>query len=156
MTDLLLEPQRPSSVSISAHTEAFLESQSPPRKRLKPTTALSPDLVTAEQSNALTSADSAWEGDQGVLYWQENEIVGYYSDDPEDDGEGVNGIGYRQTAAQKLASARRRQAQLQEWKLREAADDRAKRGERRRGAGQADAAIPSGGRESDSRKVRFS
>lgn len=53
--------------------------------------------------------------------------------EPDDDGIGINGIGYRPTAQQAFARAQRRRQQLVEWRAREAREARLARGERRRG-----------------------
>ncbi|PVH92665.1 hypothetical protein DM02DRAFT_619800 [Periconia macrospinosa] len=69
------------------------------------------------------------------LTWQDNEITGHLADpakDPDDDGTGLNGIGFRPTPAMAYARAQRRRQQVLDWKAREAREARAKRSERRR------------------------
>jgi hypothetical protein len=69
------------------------------------------------------------------LTWQDSEITGHLIDpsiDPEDDGTGLNGIGFKPTPALAYARAQRRRQQLMDWKAREAKEARAKRTERRR------------------------
>lgn len=69
------------------------------------------------------------------LTWQDSEITGHLADphtDPDDDGTGLNGIGFRPTAAMAYARAQRRKQQLLDWRAREAREARAKRSERRR------------------------
>lgn len=69
------------------------------------------------------------------LTWQANEITGHLVDpaqDPDDDGTGLNGIGFRPTPAMAYVRAQRRRQQLLDWKAREAREARAKRSERRR------------------------
>ena len=69
------------------------------------------------------------------LTWQDSEITGHLVDpatDPEDDGTGLNGIGFRPTPALAYARAQKRRQQLMDWRAREARDARAKRSERRR------------------------
>lgn len=72
-------------------------------------------------------------------FWQDSEITGHLigpGQDPDDDGTGINGIGFRPTPALAYARAQKRRQQVQEWRAREAKDARAKRSERRRrGAG---------------------
>jgi hypothetical protein len=71
--------------------------------------------------------------DQAALTWQEHEITGHEIDPSgDDDGEGINGIGFRPTAAIAAARQQRRKQQVNEWKAREARDARQKRLERRR------------------------
>ncbi|KAF7451555.1 hypothetical protein PtrM4_069590 [Pyrenophora tritici-repentis] len=67
---------------------------------------------------------------------RDDEITGHLADpaiDPDDDGTGLNGIGFKPTPALAYARSQKRRQQLNEWKLREMRDARAKRSERRRG-----------------------
>ncbi|KAI9739727.1 MAG: hypothetical protein M1834_006446 [Cirrosporium novae-zelandiae] len=68
-----------------------------------------------------------------VMAWTETEITSYDPNDPDDDGYGVNGIGFRPTAALAHQRSQKRQKQIAEWKSREAREARQKRMERRRG-----------------------
>ncbi|KAF2000326.1 hypothetical protein P154DRAFT_522531 [Amniculicola lignicola CBS 123094] len=74
-----------------------------------------------------------------ALTWKDEEITGHLVDpstDPDDDGTGLNGIGFRPTPAIAYARAQKRRQQLMDWRAREARDARAKRSERRkRGVG---------------------
>ncbi|KAJ5493021.1 hypothetical protein N7539_001767 [Penicillium diatomitis] len=65
------------------------------------------------------------------LTWHDDEITGHNPTDPSDDGYGINGIGFKPTAAIAWARARKRQRQVEEWKSREAREARQKRQERR-------------------------
>ncbi|OCL01678.1 hypothetical protein AOQ84DRAFT_230571 [Glonium stellatum] len=70
-----------------------------------------------------------------ALTWQDSEITGHLVDpsqDPDDDGTGINGIGFKPTPALAYARAQRRRQQVMEWRAREAKDARQKRSERRR------------------------
>lgn len=71
-----------------------------------------------------------------ALVWQDSEITGHDIDSstPDDDGEGINGIGFRPTPAMAYMRSKRRKQQVSEWKAREARDARQRRIERRRGA----------------------
>jgi hypothetical protein len=69
------------------------------------------------------------------LTWQDNEITGHLVDpstDPDDDGTGLNGIGFKPTPALAYVRAQKRRQQLLEWRARETKEARAKRSERRR------------------------
>ncbi|KAL6703476.1 hypothetical protein ACN47E_009650 [Coniothyrium glycines] len=74
-----------------------------------------------------------------ALTWKDSEITGHLADpsiDPDDDGTGINGIGFRPTPALAYARSQKRRQQINEWKARETREARAKRSERRRrGAG---------------------
>ncbi|KAF1839759.1 hypothetical protein BDW02DRAFT_481481, partial [Decorospora gaudefroyi] len=70
-----------------------------------------------------------------ALTWQDSEITGHLADpsiDPDDDGTGLNGIGFKPTPALAYARSQKRRQQLSEWKARETREARAKRNERRR------------------------
>ncbi|KAI4691673.1 hypothetical protein J4E81_007200 [Alternaria sp. BMP 2799] len=70
-----------------------------------------------------------------ALTWRDSEITGHLVDpstDPDDDGTGLNGIGFKPTPALAYARSQKRRQQLTEWKLRETREARAKRSERRR------------------------
>lgn len=72
--------------------------------------------------------------DQAALTWQEDEITGHDIDQASgDDGEGINGVGFRPTPAMAYARRQKRKQQVNEWKAREAREARQKRFERRRG-----------------------
>lgn len=69
-----------------------------------------------------------------ALTWHDSEITGHLtgpSNDPDDDGTGLNGIGFKPTPAIAYQRAQRRKLQLQEWKARETREARAKRSQRR-------------------------
>jgi len=64
--------------------------------------------------------------------WQEHEITGHLMQDPDDDGTGINGIGFRPTPAIAYERSQKRKMQLSAWKVRESSEARERRGERRR------------------------
>jgi len=84
--------------------------------------------------NASIQLDATMDIDRASLTWHDDEITGHDPDDPEDDGEGINGIGFKPTPAMAHARAERRKQQLAEYRSREAREARAKRSERRRGS----------------------
>jgi hypothetical protein len=65
------------------------------------------------------------------MTWHDNEITGHSPTDPADDGYGINGVGFKPTAAMAAARSQKRQKQVAEWKSREARDAREKRRARR-------------------------
>jgi len=91
--------------------------------------------------------------DRAALTWHDDEITGHNPDDPDDDGEGINGIGFRPTPAIAYARTEKRRQQMTEYKNREAKEARARRSERRRG----NDALKSESREGAEtvRRVRF-
>lgn len=94
---------------------------------------------------------------RAALTWHEDEITVYDPDDEDDDGVGINGIGFKPTPAIAYARTMKRKQQLAEYKKREEREARARRSSRRRGS--PDRAPKMQRRESagteNSRKVRF-
>jgi hypothetical protein len=71
---------------------------------------------------------------RAALTWHEDEITVYDSEDKDDDGTGLNGIGFRPTPAIAYQRSQRRKKQLSEYKKREESEARAQRNQRRREA----------------------
>ncbi|OJD26023.1 hypothetical protein ACJ73_02605 [Blastomyces percursus] len=71
--------------------------------------------------------------DENPLTWRDSEITGYAPTDPSDDGYGINGIGFKPTAAIAWNRSQRRKKQVAEWKNREAREAREMRKSRRDG-----------------------
>ena len=73
-------------------------------------------------------------GDPGdnPMTWHESEITGHNPTDPNDDGYGINGIGFKPTPAIAWARSQKRKQQLEEYRNREAREARQRRSERRR------------------------
>ncbi|KAI0836956.1 hypothetical protein F5Y06DRAFT_97821 [Hypoxylon sp. FL0890] len=69
---------------------------------------------------------------RAALTWHEDEITVYDPEDKDDDGIGMNGIGFKPTPALAYARAQKRRQQLAEYKKREENEARAKRNQRRR------------------------
>ncbi|KAI1424233.1 hypothetical protein F5Y12DRAFT_467824 [Xylaria sp. FL1777] len=69
---------------------------------------------------------------RAALTWREDEITVYDPDDKDDDGTGINGIGFKPTAAVAYQRAQKRRQQLAEYKKREESEARARRNQRRR------------------------
>ncbi|KAL7619850.1 hypothetical protein AAE478_010395 [Parahypoxylon ruwenzoriense] len=70
---------------------------------------------------------------RAALTWHEDEITVYDPADKDDDGTGINGIGFKPTPAIAYARAQKRRQQLAEYKKREESEARARRNQRRRG-----------------------
>ncbi|KAI0205919.1 hypothetical protein F4808DRAFT_184899 [Astrocystis sublimbata] len=69
---------------------------------------------------------------RAALTWHEDEITVYDPEDKDDDGTGINGIGFKPTAAVAYQRAQKRRQQLLDYKKREESEARAKRTQRRR------------------------
>ncbi|KAM0238932.1 hypothetical protein ACHAP5_008508 [Fusarium lateritium] len=68
---------------------------------------------------------------RAALTWHEDEITIYDPEDEDDDGVGINGIGFKPTAALAQARATKRRQQMAEYRKREESDARARRSQRR-------------------------
>ncbi|ROV95622.1 hypothetical protein VSDG_05311 [Cytospora chrysosperma] len=90
---------------------------------------------------------------RAALTWHDNEITVYDPEDEDDDGTGINGIGFKPTPAIAYARTMKRKQQLAEYKKREEREARARRSSRRRGSPER--ATPKLERKPSVRKVRF-
>lgn len=91
-----------------------------------------PPLTTSATLSHPFSPDSI-AADPTSLTWHDDEITGHNPTDPDDDGEGINGIGFKPTPAEAYARAQKRRVQMEAYRTREAREARARRSERRRG-----------------------
>ena len=73
--------------------------------------------------------------DPGSLTWHDSEITGHLALDPDDDGTGINGVGFRPTPAMQYARQQARRRQVADWKRREAGEERRRRLDMRRRSG---------------------
>lgn len=120
-----------SSSAPKSH-EASSKGDSRPSDALPVTLRLSPALNSGALSPLPTSHSQT--SDQDIQYWRDEEITGHELDPSgDDDGEGINGIGFRPTPAMAFVRQQRRRQQVSEWKVREAREARQRRIERRKG-----------------------
>ncbi|KAK5995583.1 hypothetical protein PT974_03996 [Cladobotryum mycophilum] len=70
---------------------------------------------------------------RAALTWHEDEITIYDPNDEDDDGTGINGIGFKPSPALAHARVLKRRQQMAEYRKREESEARAKRSQRRRG-----------------------
>jgi hypothetical protein len=89
---------------------------------------------------------------RAALTWHEDEITVYDPDDEDDDGTGINGVGFKPTPAVAHARAMKRRQQMAEYRKREESDARIKRSQRRKGDGETPTRID----KVSARRVRFS
>ncbi|KAK4889917.1 hypothetical protein LTR27_011340 [Elasticomyces elasticus] len=110
-------------------------------------------IADSTTSDSPAYSDEADAMDRISMTWQMNEITGQDIDitSPDDDGQGINGIGFKPTPAMAYARSQRRKQQVNEWKAREAREARQRRIEKRRGAAAAEARAGQGSK----RSVRF-
>ncbi|CEJ90291.1 hypothetical protein VHEMI06084 [[Torrubiella] hemipterigena] len=159
----------PRPASLGAVSASDIPSSSPERGRTKTTTprrrtkkrAGTPPLRLKRspvQEHSDADADDEADADMEVvdpvrasLTWHEDEITIYDPDDEDDDGTGINGVGFKPTPALAHVRAMKRQQQMAEYRKREESEARAKRNQRRRDGSSAS-------RHEDklaARKVRF-
>ncbi|OJJ51410.1 hypothetical protein ASPZODRAFT_12236 [Penicilliopsis zonata CBS 506.65] len=115
--DALTQP--PENMENSPSKKKALLQPSPRKKQDKSRRASSPPITSNSNENPMV--------------WHDSEITGHNPSDPSDDGYGINGIGFKPTAAVAWARSQKRQKQVAEWKNREARDARGRRRERREG-----------------------
>jgi hypothetical protein len=112
------------------------------------------DLVeAAAESNNNAEAMDIVDPVRAALTWREEEITIYDPNDEDDDGTGINGVGFRPTPAMAHARVMKRRQQMAEYRKREESDARARRSLRRHAA--APAALAPTTAAVQSRKVRF-
>ncbi|KAL2014114.1 hypothetical protein VTN00DRAFT_1639 [Thermoascus crustaceus] len=90
---------------------------------------LQPSKLRSRRKSPPLSGDAS----ENPLTWHDSEITGHNPTDPNDDGYGINGIGFKPTAAIAWVRSQKRQKQVAEWKSREAREARDRRRERRDG-----------------------
>lgn len=120
-----------------------------PKKRMG-----TPPLFGAADASLAAEASIMVDPDRAAMTWHDDEITGHNPDDPEDDGEGINGIGFKPTAAIAHARTAKRRQQMEAYKSREAKEAREKRSERRR-ASEAATRATSREEAETARRVRF-
>ncbi|KAF1973594.1 hypothetical protein BU23DRAFT_554218 [Bimuria novae-zelandiae CBS 107.79] len=127
------QPRILSNIAAFAKPTAFVSSPiSAPLHRTKASNQSASAKGTTSQPRPRRKSPSP---PPSALTWQDSEITGHLADpakDPDDDGTGLNGIGFRPTPAIAYVRAQKRRQQILDWKTREARDARAKRSERRR------------------------
>ncbi|PNS21265.1 hypothetical protein CAC42_1044 [Sphaceloma murrayae] len=150
------QPQLPSSPPLSPAEKGNKRIISPPRfsptelpstpNRTPITSPSKRPLVPVTCSQNPSSPSTNRSSSPAVSFWQPKEITGHVIDTstPDDDGLGINGIGFQPTAAMAEARRSRRRQQISEWRAREAKEDRRRRFERRKGRGRAGAEVVEG------------
>ena len=104
------------------------------KSRPKSKRAGTPPLFgSADASVEMAKQQEIVDPERAALTWHDDEITGHNPTDPDDDGEGINGIGFRPTAAEAYVRTQKRKQQMAEYKNREAREARARRSEKRRG-----------------------
>jgi len=127
------QPRILSDIAAFAQPTAFNSSPiNTSSNKIKPSSQSSPEKGIASPPRQRKKSPSP---PLSTLTWQDSEITGHLADpskDPDDDGTGLNGIGFRPTPAIAYVRSQKRRQQVLDWKAREAREARAKRSERRR------------------------
>jgi hypothetical protein len=128
------QPRIMTDIASFAQPTAFVSSPEPTSLQLSTKATQKPRTQNRSSSHPrpLTRSPTP---PPSTLTWKDSEITGHLADpsvDPDDDGTGLNGIGFQPTAAIAYARSQRRRQQLNEWKARETREARAKRHDRRR------------------------
>ena len=106
------------------------ESENPPTPALSFDIAAQPAI--ALDPSRRRSRSPPLNGKPQDNFWHDSEITGHLGNDPADDGEGINGIGFKPTPAIAWARSQKRKQQLADYKSRETREARQRRIERRR------------------------
>ncbi|EFY91960.1 hypothetical protein J3458_018918 [Metarhizium acridum] len=124
----------------------------PPLKLHKSPKKAKNDSVEASEAPVADEDDIIVDPVRAALTWHDDEITVYDPNDKDDDGTGINGVGFKPTPAIAEARAIRRRHQMAEYRKREESEARARRSQRRRGEEPLSARLK---KKSPSRKVRF-
>lgn len=144
--DELLDGQAPASrtevVAEQNHARDLSATDRPttPSKATKVDAAFSPSqkpqesttIVSTPRKSRSRSPPLHTSVEENPLTWHDSEITGHNPTDPDDDGYGINGIGFRPTGAIAWARSQKRNQQVADYRSREAREARQRRSERRR------------------------
>ena len=130
-----------------------IESSSPSSPSSTKAQPKSKDSLPLEPKKRCKSPPLTAEAEEDDLTWHDWEITGHDPTDPDDDGYGINGIGFKPTAAIAWSRSQQRKKQLEEWRRHESRDARNKRREKRRGVNAADSSPNTS--PSNKKKVTF-
>jgi len=134
--DVEMQGVQPSGISshqlhaLSQDLPQIISMTKAPRRKLSPKPKLKRKKSPSPPSIHSIPSDPSEEED--LFTWHDHEITGHLMQDAYDDGYGINGIGFRPTAALAYARSQRRKQQIAEWRARETKDARQMRSERRR------------------------
>lgn len=129
------QPRILTDIASFAEPTAFLSSATQIATHYAPPATLTNHNTRVQNRSSSIPRQRNKSPSPSALTWQVSEITGHLADpsiDPDDDGTGLNGIGFRPTPAIAYARSQKRRQQLNEWKARETREARAKRHERRR------------------------
>ncbi|EKD17671.1 hypothetical protein MBM_04040 [Drepanopeziza brunnea f. sp. 'multigermtubi' MB_m1] len=111
-----------------------------------------PPLISLARKAGDGRVEGVVDEERAANTWHDDEITGHDPSDPEDDGEGINGIGFKPTAAEAYVRTQKRRKQMAAYKNREEQERRQSRIDRRRGSQVTKAAKME---QENARRVRF-
>lgn len=124
--------QSPVAISDTEHKLPATPTKSPSKRRPTPSPSEQQEHGSPSNSRKQRFSPPLTEVNlEDPFTWHDDEITGHELSDPTDDGYGINGVGFKPTAAMAWARSQKRQKQVSEWKTREAREAREKRRERR-------------------------
>lgn len=143
-------------INTKAHNRPLKRAGTPP-PQLPADTPSASDATTATAPAPTEDAPVITDPLRASLTWHDDEITIYDPDDSDDDGTGINGIGFKPTPAIAYARTVKRRQQLAEYRKREERDARAKRSQRRGGRVNSPAPMDRDmkGKKAERRRVRF-
>ncbi|KAI9654873.1 MAG: hypothetical protein M1831_005242 [Alyxoria varia] len=120
-------PSSPSTLKMANMDHAFPE---PSNKKGPGTLSAASDRVV--ETGDEETADAKPNQNINQYTWQDFEITGHLMLDPQDDGYGMNGIGFQPSRQEAAARLRKRRQQIADWRANEAREARDKRSLKRR------------------------
>ncbi len=117
--------EEPPPLSSPYITVPLIATQSP---CLPAPSSTPPDAIILADTTAPRSPSQA----PGPSYWHDSEITGQTLGGPDDDGYGINGIGFKPTKAMEAERRMQRRRQVSECIAREAAEARKRRAQKRK------------------------
>ncbi|KAK0725135.1 hypothetical protein B0H67DRAFT_598487 [Lasiosphaeris hirsuta] len=134
-------PSLPKTSTDDTHKPLRGKRAGTPPLAYKPSPGAKPLMPAKSETDVVSSSSSPGSDDTFItdplrasLTWHDDEITIYDPDDSDDDGTGINGIGFKPTPAIAHARTVKRKQQLAEYRKREEREARAKRSQRRRGS----------------------
>lgn len=125
-------PKGPATVSDAVNAAPNTPTKSPSKGKPTPSPSKQPESDSPSKSRKQRLSPPLTETfSEDPFTWHDDEITGHIPSDPTDDGYGINGVGFKPTAAMAWARSQKRQKQVADWRSREAREAREKRRERR-------------------------
>lgn len=122
----------PSTASSTLLLKQFQDTAESNRSPSISTFSFEAPSTIAPETRRRQSRSPPLDGPPQDNFWHDSEITGHNPTDPNDDGYGINGIGFKPSPAIAWARSQKRRQQLADYKSRETREARQRRIERRR------------------------